>query len=50
VASGYLVQNTAAAINPTWSWTNTSDWIASITSFFGSGNNCRSRSMRGVGC
>jgi hypothetical protein len=50
VGSGYLAQTTAAVVNPTWSWTNTSDGAASIQSFLGSSAHSCIRTLRGVGC
>lgn len=45
----YFVQATAAAINPTWSWTTTADSIAQIQSFeTGSGPPPSSPPMRAL--
>jgi hypothetical protein len=45
----YLIQGTAAATNPTWSWTTQDQAAAIIASFFSAARTCQ-RSLRGVGC
>ena len=45
----YLVQGTAASINPTWSWGGVGDAGTTVIASF-LPNSCPSRPLRGVGC